>query len=207
MSTDGAFDVFRAVIHAVRADGRVEVRIPALIGNSVIIVEAPYGGFSAPAPGDIRMIGVSKDRTIFKWLVSLDSPIYPSWAVFTPTVKQGVTSDIAKTVTYSKYVTVGKMVTWNFVLVVTGSGTAGSAMSLTTPVNAASSSAITSGTGFIYDSDVTTRYGGEWIGNGLSNNVIVFVGDWSGGNAWGTLPNLALASNDRISGSITYEAE
>ena len=40
------------------------------------------------------------------------APIMNAWTTFSPTIAQGVTPNIAKTVTYSKYVRVGKFVFW-----------------------------------------------------------------------------------------------
>jgi hypothetical protein len=126
-----------------------------------------------------------------------------AWTSHTPQIDQGGSTNIAKTVTYSKYARRGRMITWNFSLALTAGGTAGSAISLTLPATATATAAVC-GSGRIYDSSTTTTYAGSWVG--LSTTTVTLIHDASGANAWGILPNLAVASGDDFVGSITYEA-
>ena len=64
---------------------------------------------------------------------NLLNAVYGAWNAYTPTVSQGATTDIAKTVTYAKYRQAGKTVDGQVSLVVTGSGTAGFAVQVTLP--------------------------------------------------------------------------
>ena len=130
------------------------------------------------------------------------APIMNAWTTFTPTIGQGATNNIAKTVTYSKYVRVGKFVFWQFRLDVTGSGTSSNALTLSYPVAPATASVVGFGNGNILDSSTSTSYHGMWIN---ISNLLYLVGDWSGANVWGTAPTTAIANTDVIYGSIYYE--
>jgi hypothetical protein len=126
------------------------------------------------------------------------------WTSFTTQIDQGATTNIAKTVNYSKWERgPRRTITWTFTATLSGAGTASAVVSLTLPATAASVSGVV-GTGFIYDSSTTTKYNGTWTA--LSTTQVVLQGDWSGANSWGVTPNLALAASDVIQGSITYEA-
>ena len=121
----------------------------------------------------------------------------------TPTVSQGASTNITKTINYSKYARAGRMITWTFHLTATAAGTAGSAVTLTLPVTATSTSAVV-GSGFCIDASVQ-GYAGAWIG--ASSTTIVFETHANtAGAAFGVAPNVALASPDELFGSITYEA-
>lgn len=125
------------------------------------------------------------------------------WASYTPTVSQGASTNIAKTVNYSKYTYCGaRAITWNFKLTLTAGGTAGSAATVTLPATSADAASIV-GAGAIYDASTATKYSGIW--QGPSTTTAVFGGDWAGTSAWGATPNLALATNDEFVGSITFE--
>ena len=126
-----------------------------------------------------------------------------AWTSYTPTVSQGVSTDIAKTVNYSKYARHGRMITWNFDVSPTASGTAGSNVTITLPVTAASTTAV-SGSGRIFDTSTSTTYVTELTA--ASVTTVVFYHDAGATVGWGTTPNLAIASGDNIRGSITYEA-
>lgn len=130
------------------------------------------------------------------------APFMAAWTTFTPTIAQGTATNISKTVTYSKYVRVGKMLWWQFRLDVTGAGTFSNAVTLTMPVNPVFTSVNNIGVGTINDASGPTMYNGSWI---VISNLMYFVGDWSSANTWGTVPNIALASSDTISGNVVYE--
>lgn len=127
------------------------------------------------------------------------------WTSYTPTISQGASVDIAKTVTYSKWSRgPRRSITYTFVLALTASGTSGSSVTVTVPVTAAIASSLTAGTATIFDTSTSTRYicAVEFI----STSAIGFGHDTSGTSLWGQGPSIALASGDAIRGSITYEA-
>ena len=126
-----------------------------------------------------------------------------AWTTYTPTLSQGASSNIAKTVNYSKYARYGRMITWTFDVSPTAGGTAGSNVTLTLPVTASSSAGL-SGSGRILDTSTSTTYVTEVTPAGTT--TVVFYHATGGVNGWGTAPNLAIASGDNIRGSITYEA-
>jgi hypothetical protein len=126
-----------------------------------------------------------------------------AWTSWTPQIDQGASTNIAKTVTYSKYSRYGRTIHWSFYLALTASGTAGSGVYLTLPVTASATEA-TAGAGLFFDSSTSTQYGGAWVGT--TTTQVLFAGDWAGTGAWGTAPNLAIASGDVLRGQITYEA-
>lgn len=130
------------------------------------------------------------------------APIMTAWTTYSPTVAQGGSTNISKTVTYSKYVRVGKFVYWQFRLDMSGAGTGGNGVTLTVPVNPATASVVGFGNGVIADASTSTSYHGMWIN---ISNLLYFIGDWSGVNTWGSVPNIALASGDSIYGSVFYE--
>jgi hypothetical protein len=124
------------------------------------------------------------------------------WTSFTPTIDQGASLNIAKTVTYSKW-TRGprRTITFNFVLTLTAGGTAGSAVTVTLPVTAASASAMV-GHGQVFDS------GAQQYPCTIQASIatqVAFSPDGVG-NLWGITPSLALASGDILRGTVTYEA-
>ena len=125
-----------------------------------------------------------------------------AWTSYTPTLSQGVTTNIAKTVNVSTYVRIGTLVIWSWNISITGAGTAGSAFAMTLPVNPTSTSSRVIGSGAIYDTSTSTPY---QAGPYVVSNTIQFVGDWSGTGSWGVTPNLAVASGDATHGTVMYE--
>lgn len=81
-----------------------------------------------------------------------------AWTSYTPTLTQS--GAVTKTVTYAKYMKVGRLVVVNLLLSCTGSGTAGNAVKIGLPVAAAVSSAVPIGTGYINDSSANLIYYG-----------------------------------------------
>lgn len=129
--------------------------------------------------------------------------LWGTWTAWTPRIDQGASTNIAKTVTYSRYVRIGSLVTWTFNILMTASGTAGSALVLTLPVTAVSGAG-GGGAGMVYDFSTTTRYSAHI--EFATPTTAIFVGDWSGASGWGAVPNLAIASGDVLRGTVTYEA-
>lgn len=137
---------------------------------------------------------------------------YKSFVSFTPTLAQGVSTDIAKTVTYAKYCRTGKLVTGNIKVASTAAGTSGSAVTLTLPVTASTSGLIV-GTGSYFDTGTAEYRGAVYLqstttlslipvdaasANPSTNNLALGVG---------TIPAaFAVASGDIFNVSFNYEA-
>lgn len=132
--------------------------------------------------------------------------VFTAQTAYTPTISQGVTTNITKTVTVSTYDQINKLVIYTAVLEVTGTGTSGSNITVTLPVAAqAYGTALTCiGHGYIYDASATTTYTCSVLRSG---DTVVFRNDASGANRVGTTPAFALASGDVISFTVTYEAD
>lgn len=77
------------------------------------------------------------------------------WESYTPTLTQS--GAVTKTVTYAKYVRVGRTVFGQVSLTVTGTGTGGNAVLVGLPVTAATSGLIV-GTGYVFDSSANLLY-------------------------------------------------
>lgn len=118
-------------------------------------------------------------------------------ATHTPQIDQGASTNIAKTTSYSQYQQIGSLVWWSFTLSMTGSGSAGSQVTVTTPVTLASTSAILGNADF-YDASTTTHYNGT-VYAASSTSIRLFV-DVTTNAAWGANPNVGLASGDVLRG-------
>lgn len=124
-----------------------------------------------------------------------------SWNSFVPVVTQGG-GPIANTVTYSKYLRMGKTVMFNFRLDMTAAGSAGTAIKVSLPF-ATSGLFYVVGNGWVYDLSANLMYSGGWTTDGT--NVYIHTDGFAGG-AWGINPSIGLASGDLLSGSCVYEA-
>jgi hypothetical protein len=62
------------------------------------------------------------------------APLAEAWTSFTPTIAQGASTNIAKTITYCHYMQVGKTIFAQSLIVMNGTGSAGSAITCTFPV-------------------------------------------------------------------------
>lgn len=128
---------------------------------------------------------------------------YGAWTSFTPAITQS--SGVTATVSRSTYQRSGRMITWTFSLVVTGTGTASNPIRVSIPVTAATSGFVGVGAGLIYDSSATTTYAGTWSLNTTSS--IEMFRDGAANVAVGQAGmTAALASGDQITGTIVYEA-
>jgi hypothetical protein len=123
-----------------------------------------------------------------------------AWTSYTPTLSQGASTNIGKTVTYSNYARAGRMITWNFKLDITGSGTSGQAVILTLPVTSVATHSVT-GVGAYLDTGAGW-YPGTIIG--VSTTTIALIADPAG--SFGAAPVMTVANTDTYQGSVTYEA-
>ena len=132
------------------------------------------------------------------------APFFSAWTSWTPTLAQGASTNIAKTILYAKSVKIGRVVLANFRINITAAGTAGSDFTMTLPYTATATANLVIGHGFYFDSGVA-RYAGSWELNSAGTAVSI-SGDWSGGASWGSTPNVAAANGDVCSGLLMYEA-
>ena len=126
-----------------------------------------------------------------------------AWTSWTPTLSQGVSTNIAKTVTYAKYVAAGKLIIATVKLAPTAAGTAGSAITITLPVTAATS-AFFMGSGAYQDASPATNYPALVYLNSATT-LALFRSDVSWSNAVGADPNIAVASGDTLHAWFAYE--
>lgn len=63
-------NVYLAVIHAI-VGNKIQVRIPSLLGGTVISIDPPEGIFDVPI-GATKLVAANKDRTEFYWVVAGD---------------------------------------------------------------------------------------------------------------------------------------
>lgn len=127
-----------------------------------------------------------------------------AWSSYTPTLTQSVT--VTATVTYAKYMQIGKIINVNVLLTVTGAGTLGADIFVTLPVTAAASfSNLTAvGAGRVFDTSASLNY----VGTAVSNTTarIGIVPNAGNGYLGSTSFTAALAAGDTVSFCATYEA-
>jgi hypothetical protein len=121
-----------------------------------------------------------------------------------PQIDQGASTNITKTINTAMYIRIGNFVIAWFDLTLTAAGTAGSAVTITFPVNQsghATSNGI--GSAALLDASTAANCGPGTISvNSASQVFFRFGGVTSGG--WGGSPNFALASGDSMRGSMMY---
>lgn len=135
-----------------------------------------------------------------------------AWTDYTPQIDQGATTNIAKTVTYARYIKSGRMVTVGLNLALTAGGTAGAAFTVTTPVAASASigSLLPAGSGYFFRSSSGVVYPMLVV---FSTSTVVYFWQTANSNAdvdagLGADSTFAgaLASGDQIRCTFTYEA-
>lgn len=132
----------------------------------------------------------------------LTTAFSPTATAFTPIWTQGVT--ITATNNVSRYIQIGKFVYYQFSLAATSAGTAGVLLSITLPIIGIASGIFRStGACHFYSSGPGTSYVLIPL-NGATN--CTFTSDTSGGNNFGIVPAITVASGDYIDGVIIYEA-
>jgi len=132
------------------------------------------------------------------------SPAVQTW---TPRVDQGATTNIAKTVTRANYWRFGSLCFFELELAMTAAGTAGSGIDVSLPLAGASPGMFV-GWGRYLDDSASDHYPiGAYVWTILSPGNLTLVRTdviRSGGSAFGTDPNLAIASGDNIAMSGAY---
>ena len=127
-----------------------------------------------------------------------------AWTDYTPTLTQSAT--VSKTITYARYMKVGRMVTVNVLLTCTSSGTAANHIEVGLPLAAVSSAAFVVGTFHVYNSSGPNHFVGAcyfWSTTSVAcvtNNNSHYLGETSSAFA------SAIGSGDIVSISLTYES-
>lgn len=133
---------------------------------------------------------------------------YPyTWSTYTPTLVQG--STVTATTNWAMYMTQGKMTTISFRMTVTGTGTAGSTVTISLPssIEDTAYSGLVSGSMKLYDSSAALKYVGfpETNGTGViqfnsTSTAVAMLG------ATGSTFTAALAVNDFLTGTFTIRS-
>jgi hypothetical protein len=126
------------------------------------------------------------------------SPLRSGWTSYTPTLAQGASTNISKTVNKCSYLKIGCLLYLNMYLDVTGAGTAGSDITISVP-SGVTMSPINQfyliGQGLYYDASTTTRYPGSPF-QLTSTTIGIRRTDIGTANGIGGDPNIAAANGD-----------
>lgn len=129
-----------------------------------------------------------------------------AWTSFTPTLVQSAA--VTKTVTYARYMKVGRLVTAVMKLDVTGAGVAANRIDIGLPVTAASSGNIAAGSGAIWDASAAIWYAGVPI-LVTTSAVAILLGSGAVSGPMGATGGgmtAALAAGDIATVSLVYES-
>lgn len=156
-----------------------------------------------PYPASTDLVALGYDQ-IGDLAVAIDG--FFTFASYTPTISQGASTNITKTMSYSNWMNMGTWVLWQFLVTLTGTGTAGSGVTITLPANCDRSGLRTVlGTGMIWDNSTTINYSGVWVAASASTIQFISDGTTALGNRWGTFPNIAIATDDLFQGQLVYK--
>ena len=159
-------------------------------------IHVPAAGNRAPASWG-QQVNANFDYIYDEVLAKLGA-----WTSYTPSLQQG--GNVSKTVTYARYFKLGRFVTAEVSLAVTGSGTSSTAVEVGLPVTAATSNIIV-GTFYLSDVSTSTVHLGAAV---LANTgEVAGIGTGTNGNPFGVATfTAALASGDAVFMAVTYEA-
>lgn len=123
------------------------------------------------------------------------------WTSFTTTINQGVNVTFGTYV--SRYAQIGKMINWQFALLISGTGTAGNAVRISLPQTfQANATYAIAGNMHIYDQSANVHYSG--IAFAYSSTQVGLI-PHANSNYFGS-GAIAITTGDVISGHIIYEA-
>lgn len=166
------------------------------------------GGISSATPAKVYLDSTSPGIAGVSTSASRDDHIHPTdstiWTAYTPTLTQSAT--VTKTVTYARYNRVGRMITVEVVMAVTGTGTAANAVVIGLPVTAATASTLPIGAGYIFDTSASdTIIGAAYL---ATTTTVQLLSARATGQILGTGSGFAaaLAAGDGVAFSVTYEA-
>jgi hypothetical protein len=132
------------------------------------------------------------------------APFFTAWSTYTPTVAQGASTNIAKTVNVARFCQVGKLVIVRLNLSMTAAGTGANNITVSLPVTSAfagGAQTIVIGE-FLYDDQGTATYTGAVQTTSTTTCIMAT----STGGVVGANPNFAVASGDTIRIGVMYEA-
>lgn len=127
-----------------------------------------------------------------------------AWSTYTPTLVQS--GAVTKTATYAKYQRVGRLITVQIKLDVTGPGTAANTVTVGLPVAAVIGANACIGSGFIYDASANLFYGGIARKDGADTFSFVPTSTDSATQLGVSVFTAALAASDIVGATVTYEA-
>ena len=128
-----------------------------------------------------------------------------AWTSYTPTITQS--GAVTKTVTYAKYVRIGRTIIAQVNLAVTGSGTASNLITVSIPVTAAQSG-LNVGVGTFYDDSPGALLFPCTVSL-QTTSTVAFAAMTAAAGGWAIGSDVftaGLASGDTIAFTITYEA-
>lgn len=142
------------------------------------------------------------DYTVPQWLAAATNGLQagPTTQTWTPTVAQGVSTNINKTVNLADFIQIGPLVFAWVQITATAAGTAGSAITLTLPVNSAFTGIV--GTGRYIDSGTAT-YKAICVIESATTMALIRTDD-TNNTRIGANPNIAVANNDIWGAVICY---
>jgi hypothetical protein len=126
-----------------------------------------------------------------------------AWTTYTPVLTQS--GAVAKTVTYAKYIKLGRLCIVNMRLDVTGTGTANNVITVSAPFTAAYASTNTIGSGWFYNGNIVPGIASQFTTTTFAlwdaTQVTATLHLGQTGTAFGS----AVSSGQGISMSVTYE--
>lgn len=132
------------------------------------------------------------------WTIGIAGSASTTFA--SPAVVQS--GSVTTSVDISEYRIISGMCEWTFQVTVSGSGSAGNAVTISTPVTAAAAVGRIAGSGVILDSSASTTDTGSWAL--VSTSTLGLLVGESTTNYWGITPNIALAASDSIRGHVRF---
>jgi hypothetical protein len=127
-----------------------------------------------------------------------------AWTSYTPTVTQS--GAVTVTNTRSRYARYGRTIIVSVRLAVTGSGTAGNAITVTLPVTAASTDGVAPGSGLVFDFSGSAEHKGLPYLASTTTFAMSPTASTATGAIGQTGFTAALAANDVIVAGFIYEA-
>ena len=127
-----------------------------------------------------------------------------AWTAYVPTLVQSGT--VTKTVSIANYTRVGRIIFGQVRLAVTGAGTASNEVRIGLPVTAASSGALTLGSGFIIDTSAAALYKGVPLLSATTYVTLLSTSGTSPNSLGADTFTAALAAGDSVAVSFAYEA-
>lgn len=136
-----------------------------------------------------------------QWNIMGDSRANTSWQTYNPIFKQGA-STISSTISYARYMVMGKTCFVRTRIVASGAGTAPNIISTTVPIAPLNAGYVN---GIFVFSDVNPGVNYAALTPIVGSDLVVYGYGFQRGNGFGADPSLAVASGDVIEIALTYE--